>query len=231
VRFAAQRDEPRVDRRGGLGRDLLADDRADERTETVGVGLQPARSNAVNDRPQVRVDPAQMPHRGGPAIAGDGARRRGSSKLRRTRGWLAVTIHFSKPVGLALVQRYWLERTTSDVTRPGTHVLDQKSLAHSLYQGNGTTWHQMARFGAWFKMRLRCVAIRRIAKAHSSAEPETFCVTWSLRLLERHRVRAARTLHPRAQKGRSATSPDLVSTSACRPDNRNFGFAVSQSPS
>jgi hypothetical protein len=51
----------------------------------------------------------------------------------------------------------------------------------------------------------------------------TLCLTWSRRRLERHRVRAARTLRLSAQKGRSATSPDLISISACRPDNRCNG--------
>jgi hypothetical protein len=56
-----------------------------------------------------------------------------------------------------------------------------------------------------------------------------FALNLKFSTAQRHRMRAARTLHPSAQNGRSATSPDLVSTSACRPDNRNFGFAISQS--
>ena len=43
-----------------------------------------------------------------------------------------------------------------------------------------------------------------------------------------HQVRVARTLNPLAQKGRSATSPDLVLTSACRLHNRKIESAISQ---
>ncbi len=135
--LSTERNQPRVDRRGGLARDLLADDRADQRTKAVGVGLEAARADAVDDRPQVRVDPAQVPHSGGPAIAGAAMWRRRSGLLRGTRGMLAVSIHFSKPFAFSesgeMVGTNYVLDSPAD---SGTHVLDPKSLAHSLLAGN-----------------------------------------------------------------------------------------------
>ncbi len=67
---ATNRHQPLVDRRGGLGRNLLADDRTHQGAETVGMRLQPARTDPVNNRPQVRINPAQVPDRGRPAASG-----------------------------------------------------------------------------------------------------------------------------------------------------------------
>jgi hypothetical protein len=87
-------------------------------------------------------------------------------------------------------------------------------------------------FRASFQMRLRCVAIRHFAKAHPYREANgDFALNLEFSTARRHRVRAAHTLRPSAQKRRSATTPDLVSTSACRLNNRNFAFAISQNAS
>jgi hypothetical protein len=77
---------------GGLGGNLLADDRANERTESVGMRLQPAGADTIDDRPQMRVDPAQMPHRGSPAI--QRANRR-HNFMSTGRGTEAICVHFS----------------------------------------------------------------------------------------------------------------------------------------
>ena len=42
------------------------------------------------------------------------------------------------------------------------------------------------------------------------------------------RAKLSRALNPRYRKHRSATSPDVVFTSACRPHNRIFRFAINQ---
>jgi hypothetical protein len=42
--------------------------------------------------------------------------------------------------------------------------------AGALSRTSAKMWHKMAAFGAWFKTRLRCFAIRRFAKAHAFSE-------------------------------------------------------------
>ena len=88
-RVAAERDQLQVDRPGGLRRNLLADDRPNEGAEPIGVGLQPARANPIDDRLQMRVNPPQMLDGGGPPIRASPVR----SADARLRGERRCVIH------------------------------------------------------------------------------------------------------------------------------------------
>ena len=57
-----------MDRRRRLRRDLLADDRADQRPEPVELRLQPAGADPVDDLAQMRIDPAKVPDGGRPWV-------------------------------------------------------------------------------------------------------------------------------------------------------------------
>ena len=96
MRFASQLYETPIDRCGGLGRDLLADNRTDQRAKAVDVRFEPAGADAVDDSPQVRVDPSQVFHGSGPAILRV-CRRRGSGSFLKRRETDGVCIHQALP--------------------------------------------------------------------------------------------------------------------------------------